>query len=264
MVELRFAHFFHSITLGATAIRDTNSRFRRVDGRGSNDTTRGFTVMEDDRLLKRLESQHHFGYRAIVTTSYPIQVSPMGHYFETRVQSFARSQGHPEIPMRVGSRVGGLVIGVTATRPPDMDTAVQSANAVPQSWCVATSGMFYATPGLSIPKGTRRMSQVRGAEYRRPSWHDHELPDEALSCAWPLEHGPLVRQKLSWSAALSEGDALGLLVTPYGGIVVTVNGERRLTIPDAGVRADVDLYPLLEVYGHVRSVRMVPHAIPPK
>lgn len=76
--------------------------------------------------------------------------------------------------------------------------------------------------------------------------------------------GPPRKRRLGWTAALDEGDVLGLLVTPFGGLVVTVNGEKRLLVPDAGVPCDMDLYPLVEVYNHVRSVQIVPHPLPPK
>merc|ERR1719296_273751 len=74
-----------------------------------------------------------------------------------------------------------------------------------------------------------------------------------------------VRQpmRLAWTLLLQEGDVMGLLVTPFGSMIVTVNGERRLLIPDAGVPNDVDLYPLVEVYNHVRSVQLVQRPAPP-
>jgi len=69
--------------------------------------------------------------------------------------------------------------------------------------------------------------------------------------------------KLAWTVALDEMDVIGLLVTPFGGVVVTVNGEKRLMIPDAGVPCDVDLYPVIEVYNHVRCLQLVKRPIPP-
>lgn len=73
-----------------------------------------------------------------------------------------------------------------------------------------------------------------------------------------------MRQKLDWSVALGEGDTLGMMITSFGGIVVTVNGQRQLFIPDAGVPMGSHFYPLVEAYNHVRSVRALPGALPPK
>jgi len=57
---------------------------------------------------------------------------------------------------------------------------------------------------------------------------------------------------------------MGMLITPFGGIVIVVNGERQLFLPDAGVPMGSHFYPLVEAYNHVRSVRLVPGALPPK
>lgn len=69
--------------------------------------------------------------------------------------------------------------------------------------------------------------------------------------------------RLAWTVLMQEGDKIGLLVTPFGGVTITVNGESRLLIPDAGVPNDLHLYPIVEVYNHVRSVQLVKQAVPP-
>merc|ERR1712207_19831 len=135
------------------------------------------------------------------------------------------------------------------------DPSVQTASAISNSWCVATTGICHVTNGAAQAKPTRPMSQERTQQ--RPSWHrNREAKIEALTCAWPPKASPL-RRALGWSAVLQVGDTLGLLVTPYGGLAMLVNGERVLLIPDARVPSDQDLYPLFEAYNHVRSVQLV-------
>jgi len=75
---------------------------------------------------------------------------------------------------------------------------------------------------------------------------------------------PPLQRRLPWSTTLSIGDRVGVLVTPFGGFVLIVNGQQRLLIPDAGVASDTRLYPLVEVYNHFRSVQLHPNARPPR
>merc|ERR1711924_153586 len=102
---------------------------------------------------------------------------------------------------------------------------------------------------------------------RQPAlWHRRECPNEQLTCCWPPEPPApdSVRRKLDWSLAVGEGDTIGMLVTPSGDIVIIVNSERKFFVPEAGVPVDANLFPLVEVCNHIRSVRPVPLATPPK
>jgi len=195
----------------------------------------------------------------------PVQVLSEGHYFEIEVVSLFRTLGRPDRPKELDkrNRTEGLVIGVTATPPSEFTAQMRSATDVPRAWCIATSGKFYAadTPAEQ-PKRLVSQERVKTAA----PWHQRVGKSEQLRCCWPpVPHSAgIVRRKLDWSVAMDEGDTLGLLITPFGGIVVTVNGERQLFLPDAGVPMGGHLYPLVEVYNHVRSVRALPDALPPK
>mmetsp|Transcript_9693 Transcript_9693/g.28621 ORF Transcript_9693/g.28621 Transcript_9693/m.28621 type:complete len:469 (-) Transcript_9693:179-1585(-) len=230
--------------------------FCRADGKQGESTTHKFSVMEAGTVLVRHKGQDPFHSHALASTDRPASVAEEGHYFEVKVLSSFRApprqdgQRHLE-PAR---RTEGLVVGVTAAAPSAL-AGVSEARLAPMAWCVATSGTFYAS-GAGSPRAAKRVGLERVKE--PPSWHRKALRDEQLSCSWPLPHVSAAEvRRLGWCAALDEGDSLGMLVTPSGGIVITVNGHRQLLIPDAGVPSGVDLHPLIEVYNHVRTVQLV-------
>lgn len=239
--------------------------FRRVDGHDNHTGTHKFTLMECGTLLMRLEGRDPFHSHALVTMDQPVQVLPEGHYFEIQVISLFRTPGRPDRPKELAKRhrTEGLIIGMTTTPPSDLTAQMRSATDVPRAWCIATSGKYYAADAQNEPQtGPVSQERVRQA----PSWHRRVGKSEQLRCHWPPTPRPpgAVRQKLDWSFALGEGDTIGMMVTSFGGIVVTVNGERQLFLPDAGVPMGSHFYPLVEVYNHVRSVRALPGALPPK
>lgn len=238
--------------------------FQRADGHDNRTGTHKFSLMECGSLLVRQEGRDPFNSHALVTMDQPVQVLAEGHYFEIQVVSLFRSAGRPDRPKELSNRqrTEGLIIGMTTTPPSDF-TGIRSATDVPRAWCVATSGKYYATDAQSEPQ-KRPMNQERVRQV--PSWHRKEAKSEQLRCPWPPTPRPAgaVRQKLDWSVALGEGDTLGMMITSFGGIVVTVNGQRQLFLPDAGVPMGSHFYPLVEAYNHVRSVRALPGALPPK
>lgn len=121
------------------------------------------------------------------------------------------------------------------------------------------SARAMSTPSTMAPPGSAG-STVRPQEDRP------RTGGARGDAVWNLEGGggPPRKRAVAWTAALDEGDVVGLLVTPFGGLIVSVNGEKRLLLPDASVPCDVDLYPLVEVYNHVRSLQLVPRPVPPK
>lgn len=241
-------------------------RFVRLDG-GDDFSTVKFSLVEGGTTLVRQEGLDPFHSHALVTSDLPVQVSTEGHYFEVRVLTLFWSQGRADRPRHVvpRGRTEGLVLGLTSTAPSGLAPGdAPTASAVPDAWCVATSGTFYATGGAAAGRPRRPISQDR--MYKPRPWHrGGPQKEEQLRCVWPPPVGPgAVRHKLRWALAVDEGDVVGLLITPFGGVALTVNGERRLMIPDAGAPTDVVMYPLIEAYNHVRSVQIVPGAVPPK
>jgi len=268
---LRFARHYWSTRTRQEELADQGQQeppcrcFRRVDGHDDHIGTQKFTLMECGTLLMRKEGRDPFHSHALVTMEQPVQVLSDGHYFEIQLVSLFRSAGRPDRPKEVAhrQRTEGLIIGMTTTAPSEITAQMRSATDVPRAWCIATSGKYYATDAQSEPP-KRPVNQERVRQV--PSWHRKVGTSEQLRCRWPPTPCPpgAVRQKLDWSVALGEGDTLGMMITSFGGVVVTVNGERQLFLPDAGVPMGSHFYPLVEVYNHVRSVRALPGALPPK
>jgi len=270
-MTLRFArHYWNNRAQGedlaALGMQESPCRrFRRVDGHDDHMGTHKFCLMEGASLLRRNEGRDPFNSHALVTMDQPVQVLAEGHYFEIQVVSLFRTPGRPDRPKELGrrNRTEGLVIGMTATPPAEFNAQMRSATDVPRAWCVATSGKYYAAEvPAEQPKRPVSQDRVRTA----PPWHRRVGKSEQLRCCWPPvpSSGVVVRRQLDWSIAIGEGDTLGMLITPFGGIVVTVNGERQLFLPDAGVPMGAHFYPLVEAYNHVRSVRALPGSLPPK
>lgn len=261
---LHFSRYFWSMT--ARGIQESlHGRLRRIDGHHELTGTHRFSLMENGTVLVREEGRDPFHSHALVTMDDPVKVLPEGHYFEIQVLSLFRSPGRPDRPKDIDRRhrTEGIVIGMTSTPPDRMKADVHVASDIACSWCVATSGKYYCSPVPTEPP-KRPVSQDRIAQ--PPRWHRRNLQQEQLRCQWPPlpHHDDTVRRKLDWSVAPAEGDSIGILLTPFGGVVVNVNGERQLFLPDAGVPVGRDMYPLVEVYNHVRSIRVLPGASPPK
>lgn len=268
---LRFARHFWGRGLEPTAAEAGGpSCFLRVDG-GGESATHKFTLMESGRAIVRQEGLDPFHSHALVTADKPLQVFPEGHYFEVRLVSTFRTAGPPERPRQHGCRTEGLVLGVTTSPPAEADTSAQRVgNVAAAAWCVSLNGSLYSGGVLTKPRRPPVEVHLASANRGCPSGL---LPASDAACAVEDDPEgtrvsrlglPPQRQRLKWTAALREGDALGMLVTPFGGIIMVVNGEKQLLIPDADVPNDVALYPLVEAYNHVRSVRLVLGATPPK
>merc|ERR1712070_200234 len=139
-------------------------------------------------------------------------------------------------------------------KPEDIETHVKEASKVPQSWCIATSGTYYAAG----EQGTDQWRPVSPHRIKEKNvWHRKPVKKEQLRVLWPPPPPPpgTVKQRLRWSSALGEGDVIGLLFTPFGGVVITINGAREMMIPDAGISVDRVMYPIIEVRNHIRSAR---------
>jgi len=242
------------------------ARLLRVDRQRDESATRKFSLMEGATALVRHRGENPFHSHALVTTDLPVSVANEGHYFEVRVTTLFRAPVRPERPRQLEAdvRTEGLVLGVTATEPAALEASAMAAHRVSRSWCVATSGTFYATCGPATPPPARPRSQER--PQLPPSWHQGRAPPASsqLRCPWPPHSSGTVVRKLRWSVTLDEGDSIGMLVTPSGGIVITVNGQKQLLIPDAHVANDTDMYPLVEAYNKVRSVQLSMIPGPPR
>jgi hypothetical protein len=269
-LSLRFArHYWSTRTRQEEALskglqEPCLEKFRRVDGHDDHTGTHKFCLMERGTVLLRTEGRDPFHCHALVTMEQPVQVFSDGHYFEVQVVSLFRTPGLPDRPKELDKRhrTEGLVIGMTAMPPSEITPHLRSATDVPRTWCVATSGKYYAS---DVPAEVKKRLVNQERVKQAPIWHQRVGKSEQLRCCWPPPQpsAGTIRRKLDWSVALGEDDTLGMLITPFGGIVVLVNGERQLFLPDAGVPTDGHFYPLVEAYNHIRSIRVVPGAQPP-
>lgn len=215
-------------------------RFRRADGEGEFSSSRRFSLVEQRTVMQRLGSDGPHSAHALVIGERPAAALLQGHYTEVQIISVFETAVRADWMQRrepgdgkTRHRSDGLAIGFTASRPPSpgekacsSDALATSVARLPQTWSITTNGSFYAKSGAAMDSQTDR-------------------------------------HQLSWSIALGEGDCVGLLATCYGGLVLFVNGAHELMVPDAGVRVDVDLYPIVETSNHIRSVRLVAGALPP-
>lgn len=260
-------------TTGSLSSTVNRGRFLRVDdgenGAGDSATHR-FSLMEGGTMLVRSPGRDPFQSRATVAFDQPALVLSEGHYFEVEVRSVFFRDGPPDRPKPLNprGRSEGLVLGMTPRLPTDLSQhhrrtlgALLGARDVPMAWCVSSSGTFYFT-GNDPARATRPVSPFRVKE--PASWHRRPGKEDQPRCCHPPAAGAAYRKNMNWSMSLSEADRVGMLVTTFGAIVIVVNGERDLVIPDAGVVADQELYPIVEVYNHVRSVKLWPGARPPR
>lgn len=288
MVSMGFSsHFWRRHMAGTDgSLADGPGRFQRIDGEDPNSTYK-FGLVHDGAILVRQEAQafpaevlpsSKTTFHAIVSTDRPARVLKEGHYFEVQVKKIFASavHGRPQFEPTALDRPGhlhqrprneGLVLGMTRTPPAAIDLTTRNAHDVPQSWCVGTSGKFY-TNASRLPHGRTARPVNTGRVQEVQPWHQKKEPSEnraagPVQVQWPPPPSPVEKQNVDWSVPLDEGATIGMLVTPFGGIVMTVNGKRELMIPDAGVLPDGDLFPLVEVYNRVRSVQVCAGATPP-
>lgn len=265
VLGLRFATFYWKRLADAMerGTEDLRPLFRRVDGAEEQSGTRRFTLTDAGTALVRSEGRDAFNAPALVTSDQPIPVYNQGHYFEIRLTTLFRTPGRPDRPkdLEQRSRTEGVVLGVTSTKPWYIPTSARNATDVPWCWSVSSSGRYNATGG---GPSRARMPTTDAQVTSAASWHKRELKSEQHRCQWPLPPPPENAEKrnLLWSIALKDGDCIGLLVTPSGGIVVHVNGRSEVFIPDANAPVDEELYMVVEISNHVRSIEFVSQAKP--
>jgi len=280
-VRMRFAQHLWRLSASCGGMGQATAKiFRRMDGHQGESAAHKFSLMERGTVLVRSEGLDPFHSHALATADLPVQVFKEGHYFEVRVMSLFTSPGRPDRPKQLEPRcrTEGLVVGMTSMVPSSLKYSAKVASAVPRSWCISMNGTYYCADGTATAASTSSATsrpgshgdsrsgrqapwRVRGAAQGAPQ----TARTEPSRCPFPPISLPgAKRRKIPWSASLGEGDTVGMLITPFGGIVVIVNGERQVMIPDAGVPADVDMYPLVEAYNHVKSVQLVAWASPPK
>lgn len=269
----------------ASSTTESWSRFCRVDDHHEVSGTHKMLLSEQSTAFVREPGMAPHHSHALVTGNGPVHIFAEGFYFEVLVKglfghrhdkSVNRDVHEPISPLLSGKHqdrkvaqrgTEGLLIGVTTTplqQLLSLSPSAKMAPDVPNSWCITSSGKFYAT-------GSKQSQSRRGNNNHvvrpRPRWHQKEVTTEFLTCPWPpssTQSVETVRSTLRWSVMLKEGDRIGMLVTSFGGIVVFVNGARELFLPDAGVSVGGDLYPLVEAFNHIRSVQGLPAAVPPK
>jgi len=263
-MELRFSRHFWHVNANFSERSDTPAQLVRVDG--SNEfAAHKFSLMEGAKGLVRQEGKDPFHSHALVVTSAPASLSSEGHYFEVQVPTLFYTPGRPDRPRSIEprTRTEGLILGLTKTKPSDIGPNVQVASAVPMSWCISTNGVFYRTE-LQDPTSHTRRSVNQYRVLHPPSWHRKPEREDQARCLHPPPSLPgTEKRNLRCSVPFGEGDILGLLLTPFGGLVLTLNGRREIMIPDAAVPADEPMYPLIEAFNHVRSVQLVPAPRPP-
>jgi len=257
---------------GTIAVSSHGPKFFRLDGQDEYSADK-FSLMEGGTSLVRQEASDPFRSRAVLMVNEPAVLLAQGQYFEVQIMSVFDTPGRPDRPRDAAPRrrTEGLALGFTTSRPDSLkDTSGQPASDrtledVPNSWSLAMTGALYRSTGST---GRQPVMSPRGERVRElPSWHRKiPVPQSARGVKWPLsENDPkaTIGSRLRWSAAVGAGDRVGLLATTFGGIVLFVNGCRELMVPDAGVKVDEQLYPLVEVYNHVRAVRLTVGALPP-
>mmetsp|Transcript_37224 Transcript_37224/g.73752 ORF Transcript_37224/g.73752 Transcript_37224/m.73752 type:complete len:579 (-) Transcript_37224:64-1800(-) len=265
----------------ASSTADCWSCFSRADRHHEISGTRKMLLSEQSTAFVREPGMAPHHSHALVTGNGPVHIFAEGFYFEVLVKglfahrhdkSIGRDIHEPISPLLSGKHperkvaqrgTEGLVIGVTTTplqQLHSLSPPAKMATDVPNSWCIASSGKFYATGNK---QALSRRAVNNHVVRPKPRWHQKEVAAECLTCPWPPP-SETARTTLTWSVMPKEGDRLGMLVTSFGGIVLFVNGARELFLPDAGVSVGGDLYPLVEAFNHIRSVQGLPAAVPPK
>jgi len=255
-------------------------RLRRVDGHDEFSAHR-YTLMEGGSVVLRQEGGDPFHNRALVVGECPLPVLPQGHYMEVEVISLFKTKGGPSRPreLQPRHRTEGLVLGFKTQPLREHEQGVGSLGAgdMASSWSVSTSGTLYMTPGAPS-KATKVAGHERTKEpasWQRAGIQTATTPRCAVGGGLALQ-APLppnsperakcsagTKRQLGWSTPVGEGVRVGLLATTFGGLVVFVNGQREVMIPDAGVPVACEMFPVIEVYNHIRSVRLVPGSKPP-
>jgi len=214
-----------------------------------------------------------------------------------------RDSSSPAAPPPEGGRVGDEVEGAkdsttVAAPAPAAAAAASPPAAAAAAAAAASSSSPTCSAGASAPAAAaaavvalhrplighsseerprRPVPQVHQAwreSTTKPRWHQQQPSSQRqdpLKCSWPppgmdgeTEAGALRRANLSCSLTLKEKDVVGLLVTPFGGLVLFVNGVRRIFVPDANAPSGTNLYPVLEVFNHIRSLQLARRAgVPP-
>eukprot|EP00929_Paragymnodinium_shiwhaense_P061651 TRINITY_DN30814_c0_g1_i1.p1 TRINITY_DN30814_c0_g1~~TRINITY_DN30814_c0_g1_i1.p1 ORF type:complete len:601 (+),score=114.16 TRINITY_DN30814_c0_g1_i1:72-1874(+) len=248
------------------------ARFLRLDGQDDYSADK-FSLMEGGSSIVRQEASDPFRSRAVLVVNEPAILLAQGQYFELQVMSVFNTPGRADRPRDAAPRrrTEGLSLGFTTRRPGDLldraslPASDRSIEDVPMSWSVVMSGCLNQATGAAGKQPVTAAPKERILE--PPSWQRRiPVPQSARGVKWPPtgdESKATVPRRLHWSAAVGAGDRVGLLVTTFGGLVVFVNGRRELMVPDAAVKVDEPLYPIAEAYNHVRSIRLLPGALPP-
>mmetsp|Transcript_3693 Transcript_3693/g.9389 ORF Transcript_3693/g.9389 Transcript_3693/m.9389 type:complete len:429 (+) Transcript_3693:96-1382(+) len=240
-------------------------RWHRLDGQSNVGSAHKYSLFDGGSLLVRTECEgrHPFNSRALASSSEPAAISSEGHYFEVRIKQIFRPEGELNEP-RLKS--DSLIIGFTATCPTEVSSDPRTCKEVPRTWAISSAGRFYSSPPApEVGRISRSVSPQRVKEQQ--VWHRKPAKTEQLTCPWPAAPptaGQIVTKQVAWSKVIGEGDRVGLLATPFGGAVLYVNGVKELLIPDARIAVDRPLYPVLEVFNHIRSVELLGDAPMPK
>ncbi|CAJ1388790.1 unnamed protein product, partial [Effrenium voratum] len=233
--EMQFSAFLSQLMY--QGMEATASRFERLDGLDPGSTFK-FSVLGGQSVRREDKLPRHTMPPAIVAAPDPAPVFSAGHYFEVTVTSLFERVSEADRPRIADSlgRTAGMVLGFKAGPPVEEDELAKDISGVGNSWCISSNGWFFSQLGRPLPQQRRPMTQMRATPDPRPCWRSRPPPKcEQLSCPWPPgSRGPgFVSKHFDWSVALMEGDVLGLLVLPCGGLVMTVNGRRELVVADA-------------------------------
>jgi len=241
-------------------------RWHRLDGQSNVGSAHKYSLFDGGALLIRTEGEgrHPFNSHALASSMEPASIFSEGHYFEVRIKSIFRPEGEQQEPRIKGD---ALIIGVTATPPTDVGAdSPRTCKEVPRTWAISSSGRFYSSPPApEVGRISRSVSPQRVKDQQ--VWHRKPAKTEQLRCPWPATPttaGKILTKQVSWNRAIGEGDTVGFLATPFGGAVLYVNGVKELLIPDARIAVDTALYPVLEVFNHIRSVELLTDASLPK
>eukprot|EP00933_Yihiella_yeosuensis_P045047 TRINITY_DN40353_c0_g1_i1.p1 TRINITY_DN40353_c0_g1~~TRINITY_DN40353_c0_g1_i1.p1 ORF type:complete len:534 (+),score=53.68 TRINITY_DN40353_c0_g1_i1:75-1676(+) len=269
MAELNFARHFCQLKLNARTAatpKATASSFVRIDGLDRTSAQKFF--LTDGNKVMRNEGANPFTSRALITAPDPAQVFQAGHYFEVKVVNVSKASFRSDRPRLPGTsgRTEGLTLGFTSQRPGEVDRMAKDVASVSNSWCISCNGTYYHRPGSIVASPKRPANQMRAVTPIQKPWHQRSTPaSEQLTCSWPAPHHRegMIIKNFDWHVSLVEGDTVGLLVLPFGGLALTVNGVREIVVADAGLPTDVDLFPLVEVYNHLRVIQLLPSVDPP-
>lgn len=167
-----------------------------------------------DRLSAHHVSSAEDTMFGVVLSEGPLAESSTGYYFELSIDAVQEE------------KIGGLALGVTTTRPANLESLVpglpEAAVEVPDCWCVGFYGAAYCSA-----RGHGRFTDV--------TW-DPQI--------------------------LSLGDRVGLHLTSDGVISIVQNGEIVAQGPDV-VPTHGPLYAVVDLLGKTAGVSIVPGAVAP-